>query len=283
MRILVTGTSGHLGRLIVDSLLAKGVAPADIVAGARSVDSIDDLTAKGVAAVRLDYDEPQTVVAAVRGVDAVVLVSASVPGRRVSQHQAVIDAAKAAGVSRFVYTSAPFATTSELVLAPEHKATEELIAASGLNATILRNNWYTENYLGAYAQAIGTGISASSAGDGTVAMASRADYAEAAAVVLTEPGHEGRVYELAGDTALTFAEMAAVFAEVSGKAIEFQSLTGDEFAAQLKAAGVPDGAIGFTVALDANIAAGDLAFTDGTLARLIGHPTTTLRETLQAL
>ena len=146
MTILVTGASGHLGRLVVASLLARGVVPADIRAGARDTAAIADLAALGVQTVRLDYTDAASVALAVDGVDRVLLVSGSEVGQRVAQHAAVISAAAEAGVAQLVYTSAPRATTSDLVLAPEHKATEEAIAASGLPATILRNNWYTENY-----------------------------------------------------------------------------------------------------------------------------------------
>ncbi|MDQ0726335.1 uncharacterized protein YbjT (DUF2867 family) [Microbacterium sp. W4I20] len=155
MTILVTGATGNLGRLIIASLLERGADPQSIVAGARDVAKAADL---GVRVAHLDYTQPATVAAALDGVDSVVLVSGSEVGQRVAQHQAVIDAAKAAGVSKFVYTSAPKATTSDLVLAPEHKATEELIAAAGLPAVILRNNWYTENYAADLSRAAETGV-----------------------------------------------------------------------------------------------------------------------------
>ena len=140
MTILVTGATGNLGRLVIASLLERGADPQSIVAGARDVAKAEDL---GVRVARLDYTDPSSVAAPVEGVDSVLLISGSEVGQRVTQHQSVIDAAKAAGVTKFVYTSAPKATTSDLVLAPEHKATEELIAASDLPSVILRNNWYT--------------------------------------------------------------------------------------------------------------------------------------------
>ena len=278
MTILVTGASGHLGRLAIQSLLARGAT--DVVAGARTPSKVADL---GVPVVELDYDRPETVSAALDGVDSVLLVSASEPGKRVPQHQAVIDAAKAAGVTHLVYTSAPRATTSELILAPEHKATEQLIAASGIPATILRNNWYTENYVGSAQQAKESGVLLTSAGDGRVASASRADYADAAAVVLLDPAaHIGRTYELSGDIAWTFADLAATIAEVVGRDVELASVDSEAHAAALKGVGLDDGTVGFVVALDANIAAGDLDKTSDDLSRLIGRPTTPLAEGLRA-
>lgn len=282
MTILITGATGQLGRLTIDSLLARGADPQTIVAGARDMSKAADLADRGIRVVALDYDDAASVTAALDGVDSVLLISGSEVGRRTPQHKAVIDAAKAAGVGKLVYTSAPRATTSDLVVNPEHKATEELIAASGIPAVILRNNWYTENYLGNMAQAAESGVLAASAGDGKVASASRRDFADAAAAVLLEDGHIGEVYELAGDVAWDFAELAAAIAEVVGRPVEYKALSTEEHAAVLAAAGLDEGTIGFVTTLDADIRGGALADTDGTLARLIGRPTTPLVEGLRA-
>ena len=279
MTILVTGATGQLGRLIVESLLERGASADQIVAGARDVSKAADLD---VRAVHLDYTDPASIAAALDGVDSVVLVSGSEVGQRVAQHQAVIDAAAAAGVSKFVYTSAPKATTSDLVLAPEHKATEEAIAASGLPAVILRNNWYTENYVRDLATAAETGVLSSGAGDGRVASASRKDYADAVAVVLLEDGHIGEVYELGGDVAWTYSDLAAAFSEILGREVTYVPLSFDEQVAALRGFGLDEGTVGFVAALDAGIRGGALADTDGTLSRLIGRPTTPLVEGLRA-
>ena len=231
----------------------------------------------------LDYTDATSVAAAVDGIDTIVLVSGSEVGRRVAQHQAVIEAAAAAGVSKFVYTSAPKATTSDLILAPEHKATEELIAAAGLPAVILRNNWYTENYAADLARAAETGVLAAGTGDGRVASASRKDFADAAAAVALEDGHIGEVYELGGDVAWTYDDLAAAFSEVSGREVTFVPVSVDDQIAALRDAGLDEGTAGFVAALDAGIKDGALADTDGTLARLIGRPTTPLVEGLRAI
>ncbi len=282
MTILITGATGQLGRLVIDSLISRGATPQTIVAGARDVAKAADLADRGIRVVTLDYDDAASITAALDGVDSVLLISGSEVGRRTPQHKAVIDAAKAAGVTKLVYTSAPKATTSDLVLAPEHKATEELITASGIPAVILRNNWYTENYVGSVSQAASTGVLAASAGDGKVASASRRDFADAAAVVLLEDGHIGEVYELGGDVAWDFSELAAAIAEVVGRPVEYQALSSEEHAAGLAAAGLDDGTIGFLTTLDADIRGGALADTDDTLSRLIGRPTTPLVEGLRA-
>ena len=282
MTILVTGASGHLGRLVVASLLARGVAPAEIRAGARDTAKIADLAEQGVQTVRLDYTDAASLASAVDGVERVLLVSGSEVGQRVAQHAAVISAAAEAGVAQLVYTSAPRATTSDLVLAPEHKATEEAIAASGLPATILRNNWYTENYVGNVAQVAESGVLSASVGDGRVASATRADFAEAAAVVLTTDGHVGQVYELGGDVAWNFSDLAVALGEVAGREVVYTPLTTEEHAAQLAGFGLDEGTIGFVTALDANIRDGALAEVTGDLSRLIGRPTTPLLEGLRA-
>ena len=183
-------------------------------------------------------------------------------------------------MTHLVYTSAPRATTSELILAPEHKATEELIAASGIPATILRNGWYTENYLGRIEQARATGEVVGSVGDGRVSSASRKDFAEAAAVVLTTPGHEGAVYELSGDVAWSHAELAETLAALVGREVAYRDLTPEDHTAALAGAGLDAGTAGFVVALDQNIKAGLIGETSGDLARLIGRPTTPLAEGL---
>jgi NAD(P)H dehydrogenase (quinone) len=283
MTILVTGATGQLGRLVIERLLERGASPESIVAGVRDIAKATDLSSLGVTVAVVDYDRPETIPAALEGVDSVLLVSGSEVGRRVTQHQAVIDAAVAAGVTKFVYTSAPKAPTSDLVLAPEHKATEALITASGLPAVILRNNWYTENYAADLARAAETGVLAAGAGDGRVASASRKDFADAAAVVLLEDGHIGEAYELGGDVAWTYTDLAAAIAEVTGRPVEYQRLSTAEQTAALEAAGLDAGTVGFVVALDAGIRDGALADTDGTLARLIGRPTTPLVDGLRAI
>ena len=282
MTILVTGASGHLGSLAIEHLLDLGVAPDQIVAGARSPESIADLAARGIQTARVDYTDAASLDAAFAGVDHLLLVSSSEVGQRAAQHAAVIDAAKRAGVEHLVYTSAPAATTSALILAPEHKATEEAIVASGIPATILRNGWYTENYVGSAKQAAAIGELVASVGEGRVASASRTDYARAAAVVLAEPGHVGKVYELSGDYAWNFTELAAAISTALDTTVGYRSVTSEEHAAILGGAGLDEGTIGFVVGLDTNIRDGLLAVTTGDLARLIQRPTTPLAEGLAA-
>lgn len=271
--IVVTAASGQLGRHVVDGLRAKGV---EFVAGVR--DTAVDL---GVETRELDYSRPETIEKALDGADVVLLISGNEVGQRVRQHTAVVDAAKKAGVRHIVYTSAPHADSTPLVLAPEHKATEEAILASGIPYTFLRNGWYHENYLDTIAGAVETGEIVGAQGDGRVASAARADYADAAVAVLTEPGHENRIYELTGDTAWTFAELAEEIATIAGRPVTFRNLSPEELRDHLVGQGVPAETAGFVAALDANIAAGLLGHTPGDLRTLIGRPTTPVSETIK--
>jgi NAD(P)H dehydrogenase (quinone) len=282
MSLIITGATGHLGRLVVESLLARGTTASDIVATGRSTARLADLAARGVSVAELDYAKPESVAAVVKNGDTLLLVSASEPGNRAEQHAAVIEAAKAAGVARIVYTSAPKATTSALVLAPDHKATEETLVASGVPFTILRNGWYTENYAGEVEKGRENGAIVASVGDGRVASASRADYADAAAVVLTTEGHEGAVYELSGDVAWDFDELAATIGTIVGREVVYTRLSPEEHSALLTSFGLDAGTVGFVVALHGNIRDGVLGETPGDLARLIGRPTTPLAEGLAA-
>ncbi|MEY9851208.1 NAD(P)H dehydrogenase (quinone) [Leifsonia sp. EB41] len=276
MTIVVTGATGHLGRLTVDALLDRGVPAADIRALGRSAERLAPLAARGVQTAVIDFGKPETLDAAFAGADALLLVSGSEVGQRIPQHRNAIDAAVRAGVGRIVYTSAPHADDTDLVLAPEHAETEKLLAASGLPVTVLRNNWYTENYTGQVDVASATGELVGSAATGRVASASRKDYAEAAAVVLTTDGHDGAVYELAGDVAWTFDDLAAVIGELLGRPVAYRSVTPEEHGAALREAGLDEGTAGFVVALDGNIRDGALADATETLSELIGRPTTPL-------
>jgi NAD(P)H dehydrogenase (quinone) len=280
--VVVTGATGHLGRLVIENLLESGFAADQVVAVGRRTDALADFRERGVQVRNADYTDRASLDEAFHGADAVLLVSGSEVGKRVAQHANAIDAAKAAGVGRLVYTSAPKADTTALVLAPEHKATEELIRASGVPFTILRNNWYTENYLGDLEQARVTGEIVSSVGDGRVASASRADYAAAAAVVLTTPGHDGVVYELSGDEAWDFTDLAAAFSQIVGNDVVFRPVSPEERLAGLTAAGLDEGTAQFVVALEGNTRDGMLALTTGELSRLIGRPTTPLIDGLRA-
>ncbi|MBO3743804.1 SDR family oxidoreductase [Actinoplanes flavus] len=276
MTIAVTGATGQLGRLVVEALIARGAAPGDIVAAVRDTAKAAGLAALGVQVREADYDRPETMATAFAGVDRLLLISGNAVGQRVRQHTAVVEAARAAGVGFLAYTSILRAGTSPIGLAPEHLATEEVVTASGIPFALLRNGWYTENYTASLGPAVEHGALLGSAGDGRIAAATRADYAEAAAVVLLsgEPG----VYELAGDQPFTMTELAAEVARQTGAPVAYRDLPADGYRAALVEAGLPEQFAGLLADTDVKIRDGHLDDTTGTLSRLIGRPTTPLAE-----
>ena len=279
--IAITGATGHLGRLVIAALLAQGVPAGEIVAIVRDAGKAADLAARGVQVRQADYDRPDALTAALRGVDKLLLVSSSQVGRRAAQHRNVVDAARAAGVTLLAYTSIPKADTSRMLLADEHKATEGMIRAAGLPFVFLRNGWYTENYTDNLAPTLQHGALLGSAGEGRFTPATRADYAAAAAAVLTGPGHENAMYELGGDESVSLADLAAEISTQSGTPVTYRDLPAGEYAAALTGAGLPAARAALLADADLGIARGDLTTESGDLRRLIGRPTTTLADAVR--
>jgi len=276
MKIGVTGATGQLGRLTIAKLKEK-VATDSIVALVRTPEKAADL---GVEARAFDYSKPDSLAASLQGIDKLLLISGNEIGQRLPQHLAVIEAAKKAGVKQIFYTSILHADTSSLGLAVEHLATEVAIKASGLVYTILRNGWYTENYTGSAKGAIGAGAFIGAAGEGKIASAARVDYAEAAAVVLAGNGSENKIYELAGDTAYTLADLANEISCQTGKAIPYNNLTETQYADILKSFGLPEGVAQMLADSDTGASKGGLFDDSKQLSALIGRPTTSLSKVL---
>lgn len=274
----ITGATGQLGRLVVADL-SKRVDPKSIVALARSPEKAGEL---GVSVREADYDRPETLDLALKGVDRLLLISASEVGRRVPQHAKVVSAAVAAGVQHVVYTSLLRASDSPLSLAAEHRETEELLRESGLPITILRNGWYTENYTGNLRAAIEHGAILGSAGEGRIASATRFDFAQAAAIVLSSEGHVGRTYELVGDKAYTLAELASEVSRQSGKDFVYKDLPEAEYAEALRAMGLPEFFAQLLANCDAWAKVGALFDESKDLSRLLGRPTTSLADAVRA-
>ena len=274
MKIAITGATGQLGRIVVSKL--KEQTPADnIIALVRSKEKAADL---GVDIREADYEKPHTLETALAGVDTLLLISGSEIGKRTTQHQNVIDAAKKNGVKWIVYTSLLHADTSSISLGEEHRATEAALQKSGIPFTLLRNGWYNENYASTITGAVANGAYVGSAGDGKISAASRKDYAEAAVRVLTTEGHQGKVYELAGDEAFTLGELAAEVSKQSGKNIPYKNVPEAEYAAILSGMGLPTPLAEAIAGWDVSISKGDL-FDDGKqLSSLIGRPTTSITE-----
>ena len=279
--IVISGASGQLGHLVIQSLLAK-VPASQIVAAVRNPERASDLAALGVQIRKADYTDPASLDAAFQGAEKVLLISSSEVGLREAQHRNVIDAVKKAGVSLLAYTSLLHVDTSPLGLAGEHAATEAYLGQSGVPFVLLRNGWYTENYLASIPPALQHGAFIGSAGEGRIASAARADYAEAAAVALTTPDQSGKVYELAGDESYTLAEFAAELSRQSGKQIPYVNLPESEFKAALVGAGLPEPLAGLLADSDAGASKGGLFDDKRQLSTLIGRPTTPLAALIQA-
>lgn len=279
--IAITGASGQLGRLVIQSLLDK-VSASEIVAIVRNPTSVADLAAKGVQVRQADYTHPESLAAALVGVDKLLLISSSEVGQRLPQHRNVVDAARRADVGLLAYTSLLHADTSPLGLAQEHLDTEAYIKASGLPYVLLRNGWYTENYLASVVPALQHGAFIGSAAEGRISSAGRVDYAEAAAAVLIQPARAGKVHELAGDDAYTLSELAAELSRQSGKSVRYVNLSQAEFKAALLGAGLPEGLAELLADSDVGASKGGLYDDSHQLRALIGRPTTPLAVLLKA-
>ncbi|WP_030174389.1 SDR family oxidoreductase [Streptomyces sp. NRRL S-813] len=280
MSIVVTGATGHLGRLVVEQLLKK--VPAErITAVVRTPEKAADLAGRGVRIAVADYNAPETFDGLFAAGDRVLLISGNEFDKgRVQQHRVVIDAAEAAGVALLAYTSAPGSLTA--ALADDHRGTEEALLASGLPYTLLRNGWYHENYTEQLAPVLEHGAVVQAAGEGRISSASRADYAAAAVAVLTGEGHENRTYELGGDQAWGFAEFAAEVSRQTGKEIGYRPVSVEEYQGILAGAGLPGPLAAILAGVDASIEKGELVVDSGDLSRLTGRPTTPLAESVAA-
>lgn len=281
MKIAITGATGQLGNLVIEQLLQL-TAAQNIVALVRKIDKAEHFKVQGIEPREFDYDRPETLVPALLGIDKLLLISANEIGRRTHQHQAVIDAAKVAGVPYLAYTSLLRADTSSLGLAQEHRETEKLIQDSGLRYTFLRNNWYSENYLAGVAHTIEIGTLFGAAQDGRISSASRIDYAEAAARVLTSTVHDNQTYELAGSQSFSLSELATLIGQAASKTINYQNLSAEEYTQGLIQASLPAGLVEVIVDADIQTIQGAMYSDSQDLEQLIGRKTTNIQDAIKA-
>lgn len=280
--IAVTGATGHLGQRVIHNLLNTHDAQK-IVAIVRNPAKAQQLAEKNVLVRQADYSDPAALALALQGVEKLLLISSSEVGQRAAQHRNIIDAAKTAGVQLIAYTSLLRADTSPLGLHEEHVETENYLAQSGVPFVLLRNGWYSENYLASVPAALEHGVFIGSAGDGKIASATREDYAAAAATVLSLDNQAGKVYELAGDSAWTLSELADKISALTGKTVVYQNLSEADFAATLKQAGLPDAIATMLADSDIGASKGGLFDDSHELSRLIGRPTTSIDDSLKAI
>ncbi len=279
--IVVTGATGQLGRLVIAALLKK-IPASGITAAVRNAAKARDIAALGVKVHYADYNEPASWDDALKGAEQVLLISSSEIGERARQHKSVIDAARRAGVKLLAYTSVLHCDTSVLGLAAEHKETEEYLQASGVPHVLLRHGWYTENYTMGSKGALEHGAVYGCAGDGKIASATRADYAEADVAVLTAPNQAGKIYELAGDGAYTLAELAAEISRQSGKSIGYTNMPEADYKALLIKVGLPEPLAALLSDSDTGASKGALFDDSHQLSKLIGRATTPLSKAVEA-
>ncbi|MEB3753759.1 SDR family oxidoreductase [Acinetobacter sp. MD2(2019)] len=273
MKIGITGATGQLGQLVV-AQLQKTAPQLEIVALVRNTEKAKALFKESVEIRKFDYSEPASLAAALDGLSQILLISSSEIGQRIPQHTAVIQAAQNAKLNKIVYTSLLNADHSPLGLATEHKATEQLIKQSGLNYAILRNNWYSENHLANLAHVIEQGVLYGAAENGRISAASRQDYAEAAANVLTLAEENQKIYELAGSSSFTLAELAQMISTVAKTTVRYENLSAADYTAALISAGLPDFVADILVDADVQTAAGAMYSQAKDLEQLLGRKTT---------
>jgi NAD(P)H dehydrogenase (quinone) len=281
MSIVVTGATGHFGRLTVEALRRRGVPADEIIATGRRIETLADLVGQGIPVRRADYSDEVSLREAFDGATRLLLVSGTEVGQRISQHTNVINAAKSVGVQLIAYTSIAHAPTSMLFIGQEHRATETALAAAGVPHVLLRTSWYIENYTAQLPAYLQHGI-VGAAANGPISGATRADYAEAAATVLAMDGHaDAAVYELGGP-AFTMPELAEVVSEETGQSVKYTDLSAQDYQAFLVRAGLPEPAAAAIADLDRAVAARELYVDTADLEKLLGRPATRLRTAVAA-
>jgi NAD(P)H dehydrogenase (quinone) len=282
MIVAITGASGNLGRKTAELLLER-LTPADVVLLTRTPDRLADLTDRGATVRRADFDERQSVVDALQGVERMLLISADKVGHRLAQHRAAIEAAKTAGVRHVIYTSIPNPVHANPAGAvPDHRATEEAVKASGLAWTFLRNNLYAEYQIPTAAQAVAAGQLVTNVGDGRTAYVSRDDCAAAAAAVLAGTGHEGRAYDITGPEAIGAAELAALASEIGGKDVAVVPVDDETLIAGMTRSGLPEVVARLLASFGTSTREGFLEKVSTAVEDLTGSSPRTLRDVLLA-
>lgn len=279
MKMLVTGATGKLGTKVVDTLL-KTVPANQLAVSVRNPEKAEGLRVQGVDVRQGDFDRPETLDAAFKGIDRLLLISADGDNEtRIRQHTNAVAAAERAGVKFIAYTSIVNAQESKNFLAPTHQATEEAILKTGISYSFLRNNWYLENEISSIQGVLAGAPWVTSAGNGKVGWALQQDYAEAAATVLSGNGHENTIYELSGKL-LSQDELASALSSVLRKEVSVQLVDDATYADIMKGAGVPDFLIPMLVDIQKGIREGTLEIESNDFEKLLGRPATPINEGL---
>jgi len=280
--ILITGAAGQLGQRIIHHLLETEKVPAaNIIAATRDTAKLGDLAAKGVATRRADFDDAASLEAAFKGVDRLLIISTdalAVPGQRLKQHKAAVDAAAKAGVKHIAYTSMPSPDKSLVTFAPDHLGTENAIKATGIPYTIIRNAWYMENYLHGMPHNLHSGTWYTATGEGKISNISREDCARAIAASLASNTSQSATYTLTGTESLDADKIAAVLADAVGKPLKVVSVTDEQLGQGMRGAGLPDFVADMLVSADANIRAGNFDLVTADYEKLTGGKPEMLKD-----
>lgn len=279
--ILVTGANGHLGRAIVDHLAASG--RTRLAVSVRDPSKAEALAQRGIDVRHGDFDRPETLAAAFSGVERLVLVSTDGPKeQRIAQHRTAIEAAKAAGVARIVYTSfLDVNPDSPAEFAAVHRASEATLRESGLDLAILRNPLYADYLPMTVGGALESGVFHLPAGGGRTSFLSRDELARAAAAAASKDRLEKTVYELTGPAVHTYHDVAAAVSRVTGKPVRYQAVSEDAYVEALANYGVPPWLACALATLYAAVAAGHFDRIGDDYARLVGHAPRTLDQQIE--
>lgn len=279
MTIALTGAAGHLGRLVAEHLLQR-TDPSDIVLITRRPEAVADLVERGASVRTADFTQPETLGAAFSGVDRLLIISADDVGTRLPGQLAAIEAARTAGVGHVFYTSVtdPVADNPAGVV-PDHRATEEALAASGLRWTALRNNVYAEFQVPTLQQAAESGQLVTNAGAGRAAYVTRVDCAAAAAGALVH-ADPAQVYDISGPASLSTHDLAELAGRLRGGPVEVVDLSDEAYIAGLVGSGLPEPVAGLLASFGTATREGYLDKTSGAVEELTGQAPTALADLL---
>lgn len=284
-RITITGATGQFGNLVIQSLLQRGVPPSEIRASVRDPGKADHHRQRGIDVRRGDFDDSEAMRNAFADTQHLLIISTDKIGQRVEQHRRAVQAALAAGVEHVLYTSIVDMQGGEgsNPIAADHRATEQIIRDTGMPYTFLRNTFYAEYMLFPVVKALESGVFVSSVGDGRLGAVARTDLAEAAAVALSEPGHENITYDLTYPRTWDYAEAVEIVSRVSGKPLVYRPVSEDEMARHLHQSGTPEESVPMALGLERTLREGHLSKAAHDLEQVLGRPVTPLEEVARQL
>lgn len=283
--ILVTGASGQLGQLVLEELIQAGAKR--VIATTRHPDRLSAFKKKGVEVRMADFEDAVSLAKAFKGAERILLISTDAIGRRLAQHQAAINAAVKAGAGYIAYTSFVHGPTSSITFAPEHMGTEDAVQSSGLEWTLLRNNFYMDMLPQKLAPAVASGILAALPGNGAVGYVSRLDCARAAAAALISSRWDNKAVDITGPAAVSYSDLAAMASDIFGRRVSYQPLSEEALRQGMGQAQLPEPVIDMLISFEKAIANGELKTVSNDVETMTGKPprdaASFLRENMQVV